>query len=185
MSVRVPLIDLNVIPKPQFVPRSRREESTRDTINARNIELYQSGPQIQQSFFRPEMSGSAGTGAGTALSPRRDTSFFDQAPLATRVIPPISIPAPTFDPAGPKMEGNPYFDQHAASYDPRNVARELRGAVKEDKSDRGVAESQRLVSRGFSGRYVPEGYSEVEQLNSLQAFELLRPKIDDSMKSYR
>jgi hypothetical protein len=83
------------------------------------------------------------------------------------------------------MEGNPFFDQHAASYDPRNVARELRAAVKEDKTDRGVTESQRLLSRGFSGRYVPEGYSEVEQLNNLQSFELLRPKMDDSMKVYR
>jgi hypothetical protein len=177
MSVRIPIVDLNTLPKPQFVPRSRREESTRDVVNARNIELYQSGPQIQQSFFRPETAGSFG--------PRRDMSMFDQTPLATRIVPPISIPAPTFDPAGPKMEGNPYFDQHAASYDPRNVARELRGAVKEDKTDRGVAESKRLLSRGFSGRYVPEGYAEVEQLNSLQAFEMLRPKFDDSMKVYR
>jgi hypothetical protein len=179
MSVRIPLVEVPTLPKPEFVPRSRREESTRDIVNARNIELYQSGPQIQQSYFRPE------TAVANGFGPRRDMSFFDQAPLATRVIPPISIPAPAFDPAGPKMEGNPFFDQHAASYDPRNVARELRAAVKENKTDRGIAESQRLLSRGFSGRYVPEGYSEVEQLNSLQSFELLRPKMDDSMKVYR
>jgi len=177
MSVRLPLVDLNTLPKPQFVPRSRREESTRDTINTRNIEIYQSGPQIQQSFFRPETAKGFG--------PRRDMSMFDQTPLATRIVPPISIPAPMFDPAGPKMEGNPFFDQYAASYDSRNVARELRAAVKEEKTDRGVTESQRLLSRGFSGRYVPEGFSEVEQLNSLQAFEMLRPKFDDSMKVYR
>jgi hypothetical protein len=177
MSVRLPFIPVNTLPKPEFIPRSRREENTRDTINARNIELYESDPQIQQSFFRPETA--------KGFAPKRDLAFFDQAGLATRVIPPISIPAPAFDPAGPKMEGNPFFDQHAASYDPRNVARELRASVKEDKSDRGILESQRLLSRGFSGRYVPEGHAEIEQLDSLTAFEQLRPKIDDSSKIYR
>ena len=172
MSVRIPLIAIDAVPQSQFVPRSRREDSSRDIVNMRNMELIQSGPQIQQGVFRPNSS-------------RNDRSFFDQAGISTRNRPPISIPAPTYDPNGQKLEGNRYFDQHAASFDPRNVARELNSAVKEDKTDRGVIESQRILSRGFSSRYVPQDFSEQHQLNSLDAFEQLRPKIDEITKEYR
>ena len=178
MSVRVPIVQIDVTPVPQFIPRSRREDSTRDIVNARNNEIRYSGIQIQQSFFRPEPASGLGP-------PTADRSFLDQAPIASRNQPPISIPAPKFDPNGPKLEGNPFFDQHAASYDPRNVARELNSAVKEDKLDRGIIESQRILSRGFSSRYVPQGYAEQNQFDSLQAFELLRPKINEISKVYR
>jgi hypothetical protein len=90
-----------------------------------------------------------------------------------------------FDPAGPKLVGNVFFDQHAPEFDPRNVVRELRGSVKDDKAVRGELESQRILQRGFSSRYVPEGFAEKEKLDSLQAFEQLRPKIDDYTKDYR
>lgn len=178
MSVSIPTVQINTVPMPQFTPRSRREESTRDVANARNIELWQSSPPVRQPFFRPEP-------ATSALEKRRDNSFNDQAGIASRYQPPISLPAPPFDPAGPKLVGNPYFDQHAPEFDPRNVARELGGSVKEDKLDRGLLESQRLLRRGFSSRYVPEGFAEERQLDSLQAFEQLRPKIDDSTYEYR
>lgn len=178
MSVRVPIVQIDTTPMPQFIPRSRREDSARDIVNMRNIEVRQSAPQIQQGFFRPEP-------ASSGFGPRTDNSFFDQAPISTRNQPPISIPAPKFDPSGPKLEGNPFFDQHAASYDPRNVARELNSAVKEDKMDRGLMESQRIISRGFSSRYVPQGYAEQNQFDSLQAFEMLRPKINEVTKVYR
>ena len=163
---------------PQFIPRSRREDSTRDTANARNIELMRSSAPIQQAFFRPEPSTSH-------FGPQTKTAINDQIGITTRYKQPISLPAPAFDPTGPKLVGNVFFDQHAPEFDPRNVARELRAAVKEDKSDRGILESQRILSRGFSSRYVPEGFAEQNQYNSLQAFELLRPKIDDLTKDYR
>ena len=208
---------------PQFIPRSRREESTRDIVNARNIEIRQSGPQIQQAFFRPEPTALSGTRLkaqksvmptqdrsiqydegepkrhfaeipdfpeerpvnSSAMMGPRNTAFFDQAGIATRNQAPISIPAPMYEPNAPKLEGNPFFDQYAASYDPRNVARELNSAVKEDKMDRGVIESRRILSRGFSSRYVPEGFAENNQFDNLQAFEMLRPKIDDYNKIYK
>lgn len=178
MSVVIPTVQINAVPMPQFTARSRREESTRDIANARNIEVWQSSAPIQQAFFRPEPST-------LELDSRRDANFNDQAGITTRYQQPISSPAPTFDPSGPKMVGNPYFDQHAPEFDPRNVARELAGVVKETKLDRGVLESQRLLRRGFSSRNVPEGFAEKRQLDSLQAFELLRPKIDDSTSQYR
>ena len=163
---------------PQFIPRSRREDTTRDTANARNLDLQRSVAPIQQTFFRPEPSTSA-------FGPKLKVGVNEQKPLATRNKPPTYIPAPAFDPAGPKLVGNVFFDQYAPEYDPRNVVRELRGSVKDDKTTRGEEESKRILSRGFSSRYVPEGFAEQRQLNSLEAFEQLRPKIDDLSKQYR
>jgi hypothetical protein len=163
---------------PQFIPRSRREDNTRDITNSRNLELQRSAAPIQQAFFRPEPSTSA-------FGPRLEVRHNDQTPLASRNKPPTSVPAPSFDPAGPKLVGNVFFDQYAPEYDPRNVVRELRGSVKDDKATRGEEESKRILSRGFSSRYVPQGYAEQEQVNSLEAFEQLRPKIDDLTRQYR
>ena len=163
---------------PHFIPRSRREDITRDTANARNLELQRSVAPIQQSFFRPEPSTSA-------YGPKLEVKHNDQNGLASRNKPPTSVPAPSFDPAGPKLVGNVFFDQYAPEYDPRNVVRELRGSVKDDKANRGEIESQRILTRGFSSRYVPQGYAEQQQLNSLDAFEQLRPRIDDLSKQYR
>jgi hypothetical protein len=176
-------VDVNSIPLPQFIPRSRREDSTRDTTNARNIEIWQSSPPLQQAFFRPQPAGSEL--GSTSFTPKYKPGLNDQSGISTRNQPPISLPAPSFDPAGPKLVGNVFFDQHAPEFDPRNVARELHGAVKEDKMDRGIKESQRIMARGFSSRYVPQGYAEANQFDSLQAFELLRPKIDDGTTDYR
>lgn len=178
MSVVIPTVQINAVPMPQFTPRSRREESTRDITNARNIEVWQSSIPIRQSFFRPEP-------ATTALETWRDANFNDLGGITSRNQPPVSLPAPPFDPDYPKMAGNPYFDQYAPEFDSRNVARELAGSVKETKSDRGIIENQRLLRRGFSSRNVPEGFAENRQLDSLQAFEMLRPKIDDSTNQYR
>ena len=178
MSVRLPTVDVNSVPMPVFIPRSRREDSARDTANARNLEIRQSAPPIQQAFFRPQP-------AGSEFGPRARNGLNDQAGMNTRNQPPISLPGPSFDPSGPKLVGNVFFDQHAPEFDSRNVARELQGAVKEDKMDRGIVESQRIMARGFSSRYVPQGYAEANQFDSLQAFELLRPKLDDGKTVYR
>ena len=178
MSVTIPTVAINTAPLPQFTPRSRREDSTRDVINTRHAEVWHSGPAIQQAFFRPEPST-------TSIDDRSNLSYNDQAGIATRYQQPISLPAPTFDPSGPKLVGNPYFDQHAPEFDPRNVARELQGSIREDKLDRGLLESQRLLRRGFSSRNVPEGFAEKNQYDSLQAFEMLRPKIDSITQDYR
>jgi hypothetical protein len=178
MSVPIPTVVICNVPLPQFIPRSRREDITRDVANARNLEIQRSAAPIQQSFFRPEPSSSA-------FGPKLEVRHNDQKGLASRNKPPTSVPAPSFDPAGPKLVGNVFFDQYAPEYDPRNVVRELRGSVKDDKATRGEEESKRILSRGFSSRYVPQGYAEQQQLNSLDAFEQLRPKIDDLSKQYR
>jgi len=180
MSVTIPTVYIQTVPPPQFTPRSRREDSTRDVVNARHAEVWKSSIPIQQAFFRPQPST-----ADLDSQLNKNASYNDQGSIATRYKQPISLPAPTFNPLGPKLVGNPYFDQHAPEFDPRNVSRELQGTIKEDKMDRGVLESQRLLRRGFSSRNVPEGFAEMRQHDSLQAFELLRPKIDNPSETYR
>jgi len=72
------------------------------------------------------------------------------------------------------LAANPYFDKYDIATDSRNVIRELRGAVSEGVEDRGVVESQKLLSREMESRWVkPE-----------TAFELLRPKFNDMGTRY-
>lgn len=182
MSVVIPTVNVSAVPLPQFYPRSRREDNARDVANARNLEIQRSAPPIQHGNFRPEPSTPS---FKYGIGGKNRVAYNDQTPMSTRNNGPISNPAPSFDPAGPKLVGNPFFDQYAPEYDPRNAVRELRGSVKDDKATRGEEESKRILSRGFSSRYVPEGFAEQEQLNSLDAYENLKPRIDDLTRDYR
>jgi hypothetical protein len=81
---------------------------------------------------------------------------------------------------------NPYFDRYDPTRDPRNMIREMRGVVYEEKqADRGREESKRLAERGFTGRWVPEDLSEEFSKPSLMAMEVMRPKMDDINQTYR
>ncbi len=83
------------------------------------------------------------------------------------------------------LSQNSYFDKFDVAGDSRNVVRELRSAVTEDIVDRGVRESQKLLQREIQSRWLPPQFAEDNQLDSLQAYELMRPKINDSQTWYR
>jgi hypothetical protein len=81
---------------------------------------------------------------------------------------------------------NPYFDRYDPTRDPRNAIRELRGVVYEDKqADRGAEESRRLAARGYMSRWMPEGSSEDDLQASLQAYDVMRPKMSDWGRNYK
>ena len=82
------------------------------------------------------------------------------------------------------LSDNPYFDKYDVASDSRNIIRELRGTVSEDIRDRGVRESQLLLRREMDSRWLPQGYAQDKGLDSLSAFELMRPKITDMNKDY-
>jgi len=82
------------------------------------------------------------------------------------------------------LSDNPYFDKYDVASDSRNIVRELRGTVSEDIRDRGVRESQLLLRREMDSRWVPQGYAQDKGLDSLSAFELMRPKFTDMNKDY-
>jgi hypothetical protein len=66
------------------------------------------------------------------------------------------------------------------------MIREVRNAVYEEKeADRGLAESKRLSERGYMSRWMPEGSSTDDLRASLQAYDVMRPKVDDITTDYR
>jgi type II secretory pathway pseudopilin PulG len=80
---------------------------------------------------------------------------------------------------------NPYFTKYDVATDSRNVIRELRGVVSEDVVDRGLRESQTLLSREIKSRWLPPQYAQERGLDQLSAFELMRPKFNKQNIYYR
>jgi hypothetical protein len=65
------------------------------------------------------------------------------------------------------------------------MIREVRSVVYEEKeADRGLAESKRLTERGYLSRWMPEGSSTEDLKASLQAYEVMRPKVDAMANTY-
>jgi len=85
------------------------------------------------------------------------------------------------------LSQNPYFTKYDVTNDSRNVIRELRSAVSEDITDRGIAESQKLLKREFENRWLPhtEFNNSIKQIDSLEAFDLMRPSFNNMSKTYR
>ena len=162
MSVVIPTRIVNPTPLPQFVIRSRREPSSRDVANAGLIESWKSSPPVLQSFYRPSSQL-------PTFDSRKEAAFYDQNGIPSRNQQPLTVPSAPFDPYGDKLEGNSYFDQYSPRFDPRNAMRELKSVVVESRADKGIAESQRILTRNFSGRYLPPSFAEDNRLNSLRS----------------
>jgi hypothetical protein len=110
----------------------------------------------------------------------------DMNPLSSRTDPRDFSQSKRFDEEGPMLAENPFFDRYDPTRDPRNAVRELRSVVNEDNyGERGLKQSRQLLERGFNSRWVPEGYAEQEKMDTLLAYETIRPKQDDIAKSYR
>ena len=82
------------------------------------------------------------------------------------------------------MSDNPYFNKYDVASDSRNIVRELRAAVSEDVVDRGIRESQRLLQREMDSRWTPQGFAAEKGIDTLSAFELMRPKMNNMVKRY-
>lgn len=89
------------------------------------------------------------------------------------------------------LSQNPFFDKYDVASDSRNIVRELRASVQEDLSNRGEAESRRMLERSLQGRWsvprVPVKGSAVgpQTADPLFAYELMRPRVSDTTKVYR
>lgn len=82
------------------------------------------------------------------------------------------------------LSQNPYFAKYDVASDSRNIVRELRAAVSEDITDRGIRESHKLLQRELDSRWIPEGYAAEKGIDSLAAFELMRPKMNNMDRRY-
>ncbi len=83
------------------------------------------------------------------------------------------------------LADNPYFSKYDVAGDSRNIVREMRTAVTEDVVDRGVRESRKLLRREFENRWLPAQYAEKFNYDTLDAYELMRPKVNDMTRTYR
>jgi hypothetical protein len=83
------------------------------------------------------------------------------------------------------MGRNPYFDKYDVAGDSRNIVRELRTAVTEDVVDRGMKESQKLLRREMESRWVPANFAESQGIDTLAAYDLMRPKYNQQENLYR
>jgi len=161
------------VPLPQMSLRSRREVSTYDQINSLHVEQWQTdGPYLLND--RPDISGTR--------------YFMDMNPINSRTVDRNYLQNQKFvagNGSADQLNDNPYFDKFDAPSDPLNVARELRATVYEDKVDRGVLESKHLLNRTYTTRYLPADYAEKKNLDTLRAYEDLRPRMNNMQKTYR
>ena len=160
------------IPPPQMQLRVRRETNAEDTINARQFETWQTSAPVVQGGTIDDIP--------TDMKP----VFYDMAPLSSRTDKQDYRQSQPFIATGPSLAMNPYFDRYDPTRDPRNMIREVRSVVYEEKqADRGLAESKRLSERGYISRWMPEGSSD-DLKASLQAYEIMRPKVDEIANTY-
>ena len=166
----IPIARTPAIPYPEMMPRSRREVRTRDAVNARNYEHWQTDGRY---------------GIYDRRDPNSAPTFMDMMGNAGRLDRRDNRPAPSFNPDGPQLVGNAYFEKYDVATDPRNVARELKGAVYETQEDRGLAESRRLLERTFQSRFVERGEIDKAIQERLEAGSNLLPAVNDMKRIYK
>jgi hypothetical protein len=156
----------NAFPMPQFMARSRREIDTIDAINARQFEHWQTDGKYDV-YNRPDMN--------------RQAPFYDQLPNDSRMNERSYRSQPRFEVDGQRGVQNPYFDKYDTTFDARNMTRELRATVYEDKHTGHLKESQKLLQRNFDNRWVNPTVAQQQAA----AAEQLRPKMDDIRLFYK
>lgn len=157
--------------------RIRFEPNSRDAMNSRIWESLQYGAKEPNS-----------ADIKTSASP----IFQDNNPISARTsVNNYNTQSQFFpDPKRSKEEtvsktsiSSEYSQRLDPVNDGRNIGREFRSAVYEDNRTRQIDASKVLAERQFSHRFLPE--QQVAAVQSINAYELLRPKTDDYSKAYR
>jgi hypothetical protein len=162
--------------------RVRVEPNSRDAMNTRILEqmpftaarnitpnniLLANKPLVQEMNPIDSRRG--------VNSYKQAVEFFPDADTQTGIQPKMKAPSPFMQ--------NPYLQRMDAQNEPRQIARELRGAVTEDNREKYLDLSQKIANRNFSSVLLQ--VAEEEKMTNLTAYELLKPKIDDFSQQYR
>jgi hypothetical protein len=150
-----------VFPLPQFMPRMRREVNAMDAANARQFEHWQTAGRVTSG----------------------PVPVYDVMPNTSRTTDRSYRSQPRFDVQGERGVGNAFFDKYDAVADSRNMARELRGTVYEDKSNGYAAESVSIMERNMESRWMDPVQG--REVTWAEAGEALRPRMDDIRQVYR
>jgi len=153
-------------PHPQFITRTRREVHPTDAINARQFEHWQTDGKFGYND-RPDMN--------------KQAPFFDMNPNTSRTNGKSYRAQPRYDASAGRGGENPYFDKYDTAADARNMTRELRASVYEDKNTGFQHESQKLLQRQFDNRWLDPTVAQQQA----KAAEELRPKMDDIRLFYQ
>ena len=166
--------------------RLRAEPNTRDAMNSRILEAmpYSAARNIVPSDIlnatKPLVQDTNPIDTRRSVgSYKQATEFFpDREPIRTAsgIMPqtaPLKRPEPFMQ--------NPYLQRLDAANEPRQIVRELRSAVTEDNREKYLDLSQKIANRNFSHMWVPD----TVQMANIQAYELLKPKLDDFSTDYR
>jgi len=194
---------------PSFILRSRREVNTIDATNSRFVNYWQSGRRerdlssmdmnpTSSRLYREDLNrsppyvpsiinNSLDADIRGVLADLSKLKMQTQTPDVVLRIKEQSLLYNSLliqkkNKETENLASNPYFNKYDIAGDSRNVIRELRGAVSEDVVDRGVAESQKLFQRSLESRWV-QPPSE-KGVDSISAFELLRPRFNQMEKMY-
>jgi hypothetical protein len=155
---------------PEFSLRSRREQPVKDVFNARQYEYWQTdAPGPSQNF--PDVGAQNPT--------------MDMKPINTRTLTRDYRQSKPFEYNGKPTTENPYFQKFDIQRDPRNVARELQGAVYEYNPPRDMTISNRMVQRNFDNRYVPEAEVKITYEKAIDVLAAMRPKLNDMKAVFR
>jgi len=157
---------VEAFPLPTFITRTRRETNTIDTVNARQFEHWQTNGKYGTNN-RPDVN--------------RQAPFYDMLPNNSRSSDKNHRSQPRYDVDGSKGVQNSYFDKYDTTFDSRNMARELKASVYEDKNTGYVEESNKLLQRNFDNRWLDPTMAQQQAA----AAEELRPKMDDIRMFYK
>jgi hypothetical protein len=141
----------------QYQPRIRREEISRN--------------MAAHTYFNP------------AEDPSR-VAFMDMAPINSRTddrdvrqSQPYVAQMNTSSMNSSTMN-NPYFQKYDITQDPRNVSREINGAVYEEKNipgGRGSSESKSIMDRGFHHRWIDPNQVKIDTEHRIMGSVATRP----------
>jgi hypothetical protein len=150
--------NISAFPHPKFITRTRRETNTIDTVNARQFEHWQTAGK---TYNRPDLN--------------KQAPFYDVMPNNSRGNDQNYRSQPRYEVKEDKGVQNPFFDKYDTTSDSRNMTRELRASVYEDKHSEYTKESKKMMERNFDNRWLD---SDV-MLQQAEAAQSLRPKMDD------
>ena len=156
----------DAFPLPQFMARTRREVDPIDSINARQFEHWQTDGKFMTND-RPDMN--------------RQAPFYDMLPNVSRVNDRSYRSQPRYDVDESRGVENSYLNKSDTTFDARNMTRELRASVYEDKNTGYAKESLKLLERNFDSRWLDPTVA----IQQAKAAEELRPKMDDIRMFYQ
>ena len=111
----------------------------------------------------------------------KQAPFYDMMPDDSRMSSKSHRSQPRFDTSGGRGGENPYFDKYDTTSDARNMTRELKASVYEDKNTGYTKESNMLLQRQFDNRWLDPTVAKQQAA----AAEELRPKMDDIRMFYQ